>query len=75
MLYWKNRPFIIYKIHGYTPDDKLRLDNFRKECHDAVDNAKLTYLKCIKLRTGLFFVHTKFVPNYIIPSLLNFGLY
>ena len=33
-----------YKRHGYKPEDKIRLDNFRKECQDAVEIAKLTYL-------------------------------
>ena len=44
MLNRKNRFFINYKRHGYKPEDKIRLDNFRKECQDAVEIAKLTYL-------------------------------
>ena len=39
-----NRFFKNYKRHGYKLEDKVRLDNFRKECQEAVENAKLTYL-------------------------------
>ena len=31
--------------HGYNDEDKVRLDNFRIECQQAVENAKLSYLK------------------------------
>ena len=44
MLNRKNRLFKNNKRHGYTPVDKVRLDNFRKECQEAVENAKLNYL-------------------------------
>ena len=44
MLNRKNRLFKNYKRHGYTPVDKVKLDNFRKECQEAVENTKLTYL-------------------------------
>ena len=44
MLNRKNRFFKNYKRHGYKLEDKVRLDNFRKECQEAVENAKLTYL-------------------------------
>ena len=40
MLDRKNRPITNYKRHGYRPKDKVRLDNFRKECQEAVGNAK-----------------------------------
>ena len=40
MLNRKNRFFKKYKRHGYKPEGKVRLDNFRKECQDAVE----TYL-------------------------------
>ena len=43
MLNRKNRLFKNYKRHGYRPEDKVRLDNFRKECQEAVETAKLTY--------------------------------
>ena len=33
-----------YKRHGYKLEDKVRLDNFRKEYHEAVENAKVTFL-------------------------------
>ena len=29
--------------HGYKLEDKVRLDNFRKECQEAVENAKLIW--------------------------------
>ena len=44
MLNRKNKFFKNYKRHGYKPEDKVRLENFRKECQEAVDKAKLTYL-------------------------------
>ena len=44
MLNRKNRFFKNYKRHGYKLVDKVRLDNFRKECQEAVETAKLTYL-------------------------------
>ena len=40
----KNRFFKKYKRHGYKLEDKVTLENFRKECQDAVETAKLTYL-------------------------------
>ena len=44
MLNRKNRFFKNYKRHGCKLDNKVRLDNFRKECQEAVVTAKLTYL-------------------------------
>ena len=44
MLDRKNRFLKNYKRHGNKLEDKVRLDNFRKECQEAVENAKLTYL-------------------------------
>ena len=43
MLNRKNRFFKNHKRHGYK-QDKVRLDNFHKECLEAVENDKLTYL-------------------------------
>ena len=40
MVLRKNRPFKSYKRHGFIPEDKIRLDNFRKGCQEA----KLSYL-------------------------------
>ena len=37
MLNRKNRLFKNYKRNGYKPEDKVRLDNFRKECQGAVE--------------------------------------
>ena len=45
MLNRKNRFFKTYKRHGYKLEDKVKLDNFRKECQEAVENAKLTFLE------------------------------
>ena len=44
MLNRKNRLFKNYKIHSNKLEDKVRLDNFRKECQEAVETAKLIYL-------------------------------
>ena len=44
MLNRKNRFFKNYKRHRYKLEEKVRLDNFCKECQEAVENAKLTYL-------------------------------
>ena len=41
----KNRLFKITKKHGYKIEDKDMLDTFRLECQQAVDTAKMTYLK------------------------------
>ena len=41
----KNRLFKNYKKHGYKREDRDRLDTFRMECQQAVESAKLTYLK------------------------------
>ena len=40
----KNRLIKNYKRHGYKPEDKVRFDNFRKECTEAVEVAKLNHL-------------------------------
>ena len=47
MLNRKNRLFKNYKKHHYNDDDKVGLDAFRTECHEAVETAKLTYLNNI----------------------------
>ena len=45
MLDGKNRLYKGYKRHGYRDKDKVRLDTFRIECQQAVENAKLSYLR------------------------------
>ena len=40
----KNRLFSNYKKHGYKEEDKLRVDNFRLECQEAIESAKVLYL-------------------------------
>ena len=44
MLNRKNRLFKNYNKYWYKPEDKVRLDKFRKECQEAVEVAKLNYL-------------------------------
>ena len=44
MLNRKNRLYKSYKSHGYKQEDKARLDTFRSECQQAVENAKSLYL-------------------------------
>ena len=41
----KNRFYKNYKKRGYRDEDKIILDNFRIECHNAVEYAKESYLK------------------------------
>ena len=43
MLNKKNRFYKNFKKHGYKYEDKLRLDNFREECKEAVENKKVNY--------------------------------
>ena len=45
MLNRKNRLFKNYKNHGYKVEDKVRLDTLRIECQQAVETAKLSYLR------------------------------
>ena len=40
----KNRLLKNYKRHVYKPEDKFRVDNFRKQCQEAVEIAKLEFL-------------------------------
>ena len=44
MLNRKNRLYKNYKKHGFKAEDKLRLDAFREECKEAVENKKVSYL-------------------------------
>ena len=44
MINKKNRLFKNFKRHGYKPEDKVRVDIFRKECQEEVEKAKLSYL-------------------------------
>ena len=45
MLNRKNRLYRNYKNHRFKAEDKVRLDAFRMECQQAVEFAKLSYLK------------------------------
>ena len=45
MLNKQNRLFKNYKRHGYKPDDKNRVDNFRKKIEMAINKSKEGYLK------------------------------
>ena len=44
MLRRENRLFKNDERHGYRADDKVRLDAFRLECQQAVENSKLSNL-------------------------------
>ena len=44
MLRRKNRLYKNYKKNGYKNEDKIRLDDFRTECQNAVASAKVDYL-------------------------------
>jgi len=44
MIKRKNRLYRNYKKHGYQAHDKVRLDNFRLECQNAVEAAKNAYM-------------------------------
>ena len=44
MLNRKNRLYKNYTKHGYKTEDKIRLDAFREECKQAVENKKINYL-------------------------------
>ena len=43
----KNRLHKNYKKHGYKNEDKIRLENFQKECQVDIQLAKDNYLKSI----------------------------
>ena len=45
MLNRKNKLFNNCKRHGYKAEDKVRLDDFRIECKQAVETAKSSYLR------------------------------
>jgi len=45
MIKRKNRLYKNYKKHGYKEQDKVRLDNFRLECQNAVEAAKNSYIR------------------------------
>ena len=44
MLNRKNRLYKNCKKHGFRAEDKIRLDKFREECKNAIENAKINYL-------------------------------
>ena len=44
MLNRKNRLFKNFKRHGYKVEDGIRLNAFREECKEAIENAKVNYL-------------------------------
>ena len=41
----KKSLFKKYKKHGYKAGEQVRLNTFRKECHEAVQSAKVAYLE------------------------------
>ena len=44
MLNRKNRLYKNCKKHGFRAEDKIRLDKFREECKNAIENAEINYL-------------------------------
>ena len=48
----KNRLYNNYKKHGYKLHDRIRLDHFREECKNAIENAKTTYYNDIGIVPG-----------------------
>ena len=48
MLNMKNRLFKNSKKHGYKEEDKIRLDNFRIECPEAVETEILNSLSNLR---------------------------
>ena len=44
MLNRKNRLYKNYKKHRYKDDDEVKLDIFRYECHQSVEDAKSSHL-------------------------------
>ena len=44
MINRKDRLYKNYKRNGYQQNDKVRLDNFRLECQQAVEDAKKAYM-------------------------------
>ena len=45
------------KRHGHQAADKIRLDNFRKECQNAVEQATLIYIKSLGNKRALVKSH------------------
>ena len=41
----KDRLYRNYKRHNFRNEDKIRLDIFRSECQQAIESAKILYLK------------------------------
>ena len=66
----KNRLFKSYKRHGYKQEDKIRLENFRKECQVAVETAKLSYLNNIGNKLNNPYTSQKSCWN-IINNMMN----
>ena len=82
----KNRLFKNFKKHGYKDTDRVRLNNFRIECQNAVEKAKLSYLSNLgsKLNNSCTTMknHWKIINRVIdkcrppkIPPLLHNGTF
>ena len=52
MINKKNRLYKNYKRHGYQPNNKTRLDNFRIEVQQVIEDAKTSYM--VKLGHKLY---------------------
>ena len=66
MIKKKNRLYSNYKRHGFQQNDKIRLDNFRLECQQAVQNAKNAYLRNLGCK-----LHNNHTSGKIYWKILN----
>ena len=66
MIKKKNRLYSNYKRHGFQQNDKIRLDNFRLECQQAIQNAKNAYLRNLGCK-----LHNNHTSGKIYWKILN----
>ena len=66
MIKKKNRLYSNYKRHGFQQNDKIRLENFRLECQQAVQNAKNAYLRNLGCK-----LHNNHTSGKIYWKILN----
>ena len=66
MINRKNRIYKSYKRHGYQQHDKLRLDNLRLECQQAVEDAKNAYMSNLGRK-----LHNQYTNGKIFWKIVN----
>ena len=69
MLNRKIRLYQNYKRHGYKLEDRVRLDNFRKESQEAVENSKLTDLTNMEKKLNNPNTSQKVMNKYKAPKI------